>query len=739
MPQKLPVRAIATYMMLLLMLLPAYAEADMHKEDSLLAVLSKLQVDSERVLTYNELFKVNYFSDPDRALSYAQTGLTLARKTNFLNGIGRLTNNIGVWHSKRGNYQEALDSYAENLTVWEKLGKVEELADCQMNIGSVWYKQGRYEEALENYAQALQDYRNRNDTIHSLDAINNIGSVYMNQGRYVDALEAFMGALRLRETLGDPQQISISCANIGSIYQLEGRLDEAMRFFKRSLRLSLKSGDKFGEAAALCNIGEVELERENWEAAAARFRDALVLSERINDHYAKSTALLGMARYFEAESLSDSANVAYSEALRISREIGRQHGVAVSLSRIGFAKLERKDFNGAEVALLESLEISNSIESRDLSCENYRMLGDVYLGKGNHKSAYKYQQRYVELHDSIFSSEKGKQIAEMQEIYEAQQNQAEIQRLTLQNAKDQLSIARSSGWLLALGLILVPVLLLALIFYMRFRQKKRLNTEIEKKNREIKKQRDLLEAQNNQIREINVSLEKMITVRTKAVSDAHAELDTFLYQSAHALRRPLLRVDGLVNLIENESADDTRSVYRSKLTTTLSDMDQLLHKLIAVTESSHRELNLVEIPLLEMLEEIVRENQNGSSFRHNIPIGLLVVSDEYLLRKLLSSVVENSFQSQTDPDDTSRLVKVDVEKDEAFVTISISDHGHGIASEQLEHVFEMFYRGTNRSGGHGLGLYVAQKVCHKLHGTIEIESEVGKGTTVQVMLPRHTI
>lgn len=707
-------------------------------EDSLLAVLAAAKADTEKVLTYNELVKANFFSNPERALKFAEQGLALGRKIQYHYGIGRLTNNIGVWHSKKGNYQKALDAYAESLEVWERLNMKEEMPDIYMNIGSIWYKQGKYSEALEGYLNALTEYRSIQDTIHSLDALNNIGSVYMEQGQYAEALSAFMTALEFREKQNDPIQTANSCANVGAIYQLEGQKTDAKAFFQRSLDLSIEANDKFGIAASLCNLGELALEMEEWAASGEYFRKAFSIAIEVEDKHAQATALLGLARFYEHRQFADSANNAYTDALKISREIGRQHGEALALNKIGNAKLKRKDFVAADLAIRQSLSISEAINAKDLSCENYRALASIASALGNYGDAYRFQGRYIELHDSIFTVEKSKRIAEMAEIYEAQQNEKEINRLNLTNAENQLKMERSSRQVLALLAVLLPVFFLAILFFMRFRQKKKLNLEINKKNQEIQQQRDLLEAQNAQIKEINVSLEKMIAVRTKAVSEAHMELDTFLYQSAHALRRPLLRVDGLVNLIEVETDEKSRSDLKAKLNTTLGDMDQLLHKLIAVTESSHRSLQLVEIPMEEMLAEIVREHQNGARLKLEIEPGKTIVSDAYLMSKLLSPVLENAFQS-LDPAVKPGTITVSVVEDEAFNYITISDNGYGIADEQLPHVFEMFYRGTNRSGGHGLGLYLAQKVAEKLHGTIEIESTAHVGTKVSIRLPRHNI
>ena len=73
--------------------------------------------------------------------------------------------------------------------------------------------------------------------------------------------------------------------------------------------------------------------------------------------------------------------------------------------------------------------------------------------------------------------------------------------------------------------------------------------------------------------------------------------------------------------------------------------------------------------------------------------------------------------------------------------ISVTDDGPGIAPEQLEHVFERFYRAeesrSRDSGGSGLGLAIARAIVEAHGGRIEAESELGAGTTVRIDLPGY--
>ena len=85
-------------------------------------------------------------------------------------------------------------------------------------------------------------------------------------------------------------------------------------------------------------------------------------------------------------------------------------------------------------------------------------------------------------------------------------------------------------------------------------------------------------------------------------------------------------------------------------------------------------------------------------------------------------------------------VTVDCTADDKYVTIAVADTGEGIGAEHLPHVFDRFYRSDQaRTGGTGtgLGLAIARWIAEKHGGTIRVASELGKGSTFTVVLPRN--
>jgi signal transduction histidine kinase len=102
---------------------------------------------------------------------------------------------------------------------------------------------------------------------------------------------------------------------------------------------------------------------------------------------------------------------------------------------------------------------------------------------------------------------------------------------------------------------------------------------------------------------------------------------------------------------------------------------------------------------------------------------------EQMCRNLLSNAIRFG---------AGRPVAVAVDADHDFATLTVCDHGIGIAPELHTRIFERFERGAERrSGGFGIGLWVVKNICLAMGGTITVESELGDGACFTVMLPRR--
>jgi signal transduction histidine kinase len=101
---------------------------------------------------------------------------------------------------------------------------------------------------------------------------------------------------------------------------------------------------------------------------------------------------------------------------------------------------------------------------------------------------------------------------------------------------------------------------------------------------------------------------------------------------------------------------------------------------------------------------------------------------------ILNNLLSNAFNYQR-KNAREKSVDVVMEVVENDLIITVKDNGIGIHENHIKNIFEMFYRATSEETGSGLGLYNVKDALNRLEGTIEVQSEIEKGTTFTVTIP----
>jgi signal transduction histidine kinase len=251
----------------------------------------------------------------------------------------------------------------------------------------------------------------------------------------------------------------------------------------------------------------------------------------------------------------------------------------------------------------------------------------------------------------------------------------------------------------------------------------------------LKKQKKKLEEANTAIRHINENLENMVMQRTKLLQEANRELDTFLYRASHDLRSPVCSIIGLCNIANHLSPREL--IERVEHTTT--SMDRLLRKLCMISEIN-QPTEFSEVSLHEITRSI--EMRFGAEIRRadiqfHIDCDHDVVLETYpaILDTVLANLVENALFYSVLRNPNHARVEVKAEVKEDYLILSVYDNGVGIEPSMQHRMFDMFFKGNERSRGNGLGLYIVNKSVQTMEGTIRVESEPGRYTKFTVRIP----
>jgi len=228
-----------------------------------------------------------------------------------------------------------------------------------------------------------------------------------------------------------------------------------------------------------------------------------------------------------------------------------------------------------------------------------------------------------------------------------------------------------------------------------------------------------------------------------AEQEASSLQKQFISMVSHEFRTPLAIVDGNAQILERRITDLPPEESKRRLKTIRSAVSRTLNMMEAVLSSNllktgKMDIHLEEFSLKDLINQLCNE-QSDLSRAHTIQIDIesipdVVNMDKKILTLVLTNILANAVKYT--PNENPHI-GVTAKLQNSNIRISIQDNGLGIPAEELPKIFERFYRASTSVGiqGSGVGLSLVHDLVKIHHGTIEIESEVGKGTNVIITLP----
>jgi signal transduction histidine kinase len=224
------------------------------------------------------------------------------------------------------------------------------------------------------------------------------------------------------------------------------------------------------------------------------------------------------------------------------------------------------------------------------------------------------------------------------------------------------------------------------------------------------------------------------------LSKVNDELDNFVYSVSHNLRAPLTSVLGLLSLAELENKDENVEIFHEMMRTSILRLDETLKEILDYSRNVRRDVESEKIDFELLIKTTIDnlsylDNNNTIAWRITVDNRMVFFNDAKRLGQIFNNIISNSiiYRDQN----KKAAIGIEVSGDNDQVIVTIADNGIGIEEEILPKVFNMFYRGTEKSDGAGLGLYITREIVKKLNGQLEINSIKGRGTTVSITMPNN--
>ncbi len=229
-------------------------------------------------------------------------------------------------------------------------------------------------------------------------------------------------------------------------------------------------------------------------------------------------------------------------------------------------------------------------------------------------------------------------------------------------------------------------------------------------------------------------------------SDEETEIndfkETFILGLAHRLRTPLNGARWVMDSMLQKETGEQKELLRegyNKIIESINIVSDMLKSAQSNDGKNLLEGKKEKVNLCVVVEDILKNlnfliTEKHIELDYNKCDSAIVYGDKRMLESGLINIFDNAFRYSP-----KGKVSISVEKEGNNANLTVKDNGIGVSKDDMEHLFEKFFRGKNAMeldpDESGVGLYTTKKIIEMHKGSINIESELNKGTTIKVILP----
>jgi PAS domain S-box-containing protein len=288
-------------------------------------------------------------------------------------------------------------------------------------------------------------------------------------------------------------------------------------------------------------------------------------------------------------------------------------------------------------------------------------------------------------------------------------------------------------------------------------------TQRKKTEENIQEQKKQLEQMTLQMKKLNADLEIKVEERTLILKEALQKLEQsqkdlsealdkerqlneiksrFVSMASHEFRTPLSTVLSSASLLTKytrSEEQEKRDRHIEKIKNSVRHLNDILEDFLSLGKLDEGKVTVQarSFALGDLLSEILEEMRGLARPRQEIRLlsdkPVEIVSDPKLIKHIMINLVSNALKFS--PED--RPVAIEFNQTGDRVVIQVQDHGIGIPEEDKPHLFSSFFRAGNATNipGSGMGLHIVKRYVELLQGTIQVKSELGRGTCFSLNFP----
>ncbi|MGV7105160.1 ATP-binding protein [Flavobacterium sp. U410] len=354
--------------------------------------------------------------------------------------------------------------------------------------------------------------------------------------------------------------------------------------------------------------------------------------------------------------------------------------------------------------------------------EAYQNIANFYDKIGDYKNAYLFASKHDSLEDKVYNEARIEQVRVVGKEIENNEAQIRLVKIESERAIQDQKLRNTRIFIVALFLFFTFVFVLLLITIRNNKLRKKVNQKLLEINEELRIAKEKAEIASN--------------VKSQFISTI-----------THELRTPLYGVIGITDIIKEEYKELENSSHLKSLKFSAEYLLSLVNDILSLNKIEENKVTLENkvfhleetlVTIKNSLATIARRNKNNISIEIDPNIPEYLLGDSVRLSQIIFNLMSNSLKFTYNGKVLIKAELQEKEKQNLWIQFMVKDNGIGISEENQEKVFEKFVQIERKDEdyqGTGLGLTIVKRLVELFKGTINLKSEVNKGTKILFTVP----
>ncbi|MBN8578658.1 MAG: tetratricopeptide repeat protein [Cytophagales bacterium] len=593
----------------------------------------------------------------------------------------------------------------------KQIGVKKNLSKPLSFIGLAYANKGVYNKSSEYHERAIQVAIDQKDSVQLAFGYNNLGRMYFDGGDLERASANLVRSRDIFEVLQEKLGLAYVYRSLANLYKSQQEFEHAVAMSTQAYELRKQLGDKRSIVSSLLELGLIYEAMGDTKSALQKMQMADSIARQVNDKVTLAELELGMAEILYAEKEFKAANEKASEVLKSVLGLSNQKlYIRASLIRGKYLK-SLKQYHEA-LAIFEDV-ILKSEQSGNLifQIEAIQCAALCYKALNQPEKAHELDDKSEVLAERIKNTNLQQQIERLQfQLQIEKKEQENILLKSTQTKNESQLIAQRFQNRLLIGLI-ISVTAVMFIFWSYNRKHKFINQK--------------LQVQNHQL------------------SDLNNEKNSLMNIVAHDLKAPLNQILGLAQVMELEGGLNPKHYqYLNMMKQATRAGSNLIIDLLDVNaiEETGSLPTFAEVNLKEWIEERVTSFDVAARTKQlSLVLSAQPPQSFYTDLDFLSRIFDNLLSNAIKFSARGSEIGVELSATDNGIELVITDQGPGFTDSDKQMLFQKFKklsaRPTGGESSNGLGLAIVKTLVDRLNGTIELNSQPGKGATFVVRIP----